>query len=432
MHPSQWQLLASKRFLPFFITQFLGAFNDNVFKNALVILITYTAIGSGSLSPQIIVTLAAGIFILPFFLFSAMAGQLADKWDKAQLIKYVKLVEIVLMMAAAVGFYLNNLLLLLCVLFLMGAQSAFFGPLKYGILPDQLKTHELIGGNALVSAGTFIAILLGTIAGGLLILSEQGNHIVSAMIISAALAGWLFSLFIPATPPASPDITVSYALLQETRAILQQIRQHRVIFRAILGISWFWLFGATFLSQFPTFTKTVVGGNEEVVTLFLTVFSVGIGLGALWCNRLLKGEITAAYVPLAALGMTVFTIDLYFASQSLPPLTSDKLIAAGAFLSSIAHWRILFDMFAISVSGGLYIVPLYAIVQTRAEDSHRARTIAANNIMNALFMVVSALGVSLMLAFDFTVPAVFLSIALLNIAVAAYLFSLLPTSQHRL
>jgi len=426
MHPSQWKLLTSRRFLPFFITQFLGAFNDNVFKNALVILITYAAMGNSGLSPQIMVTLAAGIFILPFFLFSATAGQFADKWNKAQLIKYIKFIEIVLMIGAATGFYLDSLPLLLGVLFLMGAQSAFFGPLKYGILPDQLEEHELIGGNALVSAGTFIAILLGTIAGGLLILNEQGGNIVSVMIISAALAGWLFSLFIPATRPASPDITVSYALLQETRAIIDQIRQHRTIFRAILGISWFWLFGATFLSQFPTFAKTVVHGNEEVVTLFLTVFSVGVGLGALLCNRFLKGEVAATYVPLGILGMTVFTIDLYFASQSLPPSRSQELIDAAAFLSSLAHWRILFDMLAISISGGLYIVPLYAIVQSEAENSRRARTIAGNNIMNALFMVISAIGISLMLALDFSVPEVLLAIALLNGIVAIYISSLLP------
>lgn len=426
MHPSQWKLLASRRFLPFFVTQFLGAFNDNVFKNALVILITYAAMGSSGISPQIMVTLAAGIFILPFFLFSATAGQFADKWDKTQLIKHIKFVEIVLMIGAATGFYLDSMLFLLCVLFLMGAQSAFFGPLKYGILPDQLEAHELIGGNALVSAGTFIAILLGTIAGGLLILSEQGSNIVSVMVISAALVGWLASLFIPATRPASPDITVSYALLQETRAIIDQIREHRTIFRAILGISWFWLFGATFLSQFPTFAKTIVSGNEEVVTLFLTVFSIGVGLGALLCNRFLKGEVAATYVPLGILGMTVFTVDLYFASQSLPPPLSQELTGAAAFLSSMAHWRILLDMLAISISGGLYIVPLYAIVQSEAEDSHRARTIAGNNIMNALFMVVSTLGISLMLALDFTVPEVFLTIALLNGVVAIYISSLLP------
>ncbi len=426
MHPSQWKLLSSKRFLPFFVTQFLGAFNDNVFKNALVILITYTTMENAGLSPQIMVTLAAGIFILPFFLFSATAGQLADKWDKARLIRYVKFVEIVLMAAAAVGFYLDSVLFLLGILFLMGAQSAFFGPLKYGILPDQLHQDELIGGNALVGAGTFIAILLGTITGGLLILAEQGGAIVSTVTISAALAGWLFSLFIPSTRPAAADTVISYRIFEETRTIIQQIRQNATIFRAILGISWFWLFGATFLSQFPTFTKEVIGGNEQVVTLFLTIFSVGIGIGALLCNKLLKGAVAATYVPLGILGMTVFTVDLYFASTAVVPAAHQEFIGAAVFLESLAHWRILLDLLAISISGGLYIVPLYAIVQSQAEASHRSRAIAGNNIMNALFMVISALGITLMLALDFTVPEVFLTIALLNGLVAVYIASLLP------
>ncbi|MGG7056305.1 acyl-[ACP]--phospholipid O-acyltransferase [Nitrosomonas sp. ANs5] len=426
MHPSQWKLLASKRFLPFFMTQFLGAFNDNVFKNALVILITFAAMDDAGLSPQITVTLAAGIFILPFFLFSATAGQLADKWDKARLIRYIKLAEIVLMGGAAIGFYLGSVPFLLGVLFLMGAQSAFFGPLKYAILPDQLHAHELIGGNALVGAGTFIAILLGTIAGGLLIVTEQGGMIVSTMVIVTALAGWLCSLFIPATQPAEPGMIVSYDVLKETRAIIDQIRQNTTVFRAILGISWFWLFGATFLSQFPTFAKEIVGGNAQVVTLFLATFSIGIGMGALLCDKLLKGEVAATYVPLGILGMTVFTIDLYFASGSVMFVSGQRLIGAAAFLESLAHWRILFDLLAISISGGLYIVPLYAMVQRHAEASHRSRAVAANNIMNALFMVVSALAISVLLALDFTVPEVFLAIALLNGLVAVYIASLLP------
>ncbi len=431
MHPDQWKLLSSRRFLPLFVTQFLGAFNDNVFKNALVILITYTAMGKAGLSPQIMVTLAAGIFILPFFLFSATAGQLADKWDKARLIRYVKFVEIVLMAGAAAGFYLDSVVFLLGILFLMGAQSAFFGPLKYSILPDQLYQDELIGGNALVSAGTFIAILLGTITGGLLILAEQGGVIVSTMTIGAALAGWLFSLFIPAVRPAAPDTSVSWHILDETRAIIHQVRQNTTVFRAILGVSWFWLFGATFLSQFPTFTKDVIGGNEQVVTLFLTIFSVGIGIGALLCNKLLKGKVAATYVPLGILGMTGFTIDLYFASTAVIPASNQELIGALSFLESWVHWRILFDLLAVSVSGGLYIVPLYAIVQSHAEAARRSRAIAGNNIMNALFMVVSALGISLMLAMDFTVPEVFLTIALLNGLVAIYIAGLLPYELAR-
>ncbi|HNR11594.1 MAG TPA: MFS transporter, partial [Nitrosomonas europaea] len=266
MHPSQWKLLSSRRFLPFFVTQFLGAFNDNVFKNALVILITYTTMDNAGLSPQIMVTLAAGIFILPFFIFSATAGQLADKWDKARLIRHVKFVEIILMGGAAAGFYLDSVILLMMILFLMGAQSAFFGPLKYSILPDQLREDELIGGNALVSAGTFIAILLGTIIGGLLILAEQGGAIVSGITIGIALAGWLSSLFIPPVRPAAADTIVNWHVLEETRAIVHQARENTTVFHAILGVSWFWLFGATFLSQFPTFAKEIIGGNEQVVT----------------------------------------------------------------------------------------------------------------------------------------------------------------------
>lgn len=426
MYPNQWKLLASRRFLPLFVTQFLGAFNDNVFKNALVILITYAAVDVASLSPQVMVTLAAGIFILPFFLFSATAGQLADKWDKARLIRYVKFAEIVLMGGAAAGFYLDSVVLLLGILFLMGTHSAFFGPLKYSILPDQLHEDELIGGNALIGAGTFIAILLGTITGGLFILAENGGMIVSTLTIGAALLGWSSSLFIPPVRPAAADTAVNRHILDETHEIVRQVRQNATVFRAILGVSWFWLFGATFLSQLPTFAKDVIGGNEQVVTLFLTIFSVGIGIGALLCDKLLKGVVAATYVPLGILGMTIFTIDLYFASASVTPAATGDFIGALGFAESFAHWRILLDLLVISISGGLYIVPLYAIVQSCAEASHRSRAIAANNIMNALFMVVSALGISVMLALDFTVPEVFLTIALLNGLVAIHIASLLP------
>lgn len=431
MHPSQWKLLSSKRFLPFFVTQFLGAFNDNVYKNALVILITYTMAENASLNPQIMVTLAAGIFILPFFIFSAIAGQLADKWDKARLIRYVKFAEIILMGGAAAGFYLDSISLLMVILFLMGTQSAFFGPLKYSILPDQLQEEELIGGNALVSAGTFIAILLGTIIGGLLILAEQGGVIVSSIVIGIAFAGWLASLFIPPVRPAAADTIVNWRLLKETQIIIRQARQNSTVFHAILGISWFWLFGATFLSQFPTFAKDVIGGNEQVVTLFLTLFSIGIGVGALLCDKLLKGRVAATYVPLGVLGMTLFTIDLYIASAAVIPISGQEYIGVLPFLETFTHWRIVLDLLAISICGGLYIVPLYAIVQNYAVASFRSRAIAANNIMNALFMVISAVGISVMLALDFTVPEVFLAIALLNGLVAIYIAKLLPYELAR-
>ncbi|MCO6427863.1 acyl-[ACP]--phospholipid O-acyltransferase [Nitrosomonas communis] len=426
MDQNQWQLLATKRFLPFFLTQFLGALNDNVFKNALVILITYATIDSAGFSSQIMVTLAAAIFILPFFLFSATAGQLADKWNKAKLISIVKSIEILLMGSAAVGFLLGNTIFLLCILFLMGTQSAFFGPLKYGILPDHLQDHELISGNALIEAGTFLSILLGTILGGLLILAENGIAIISVLVIIAAVSGWLASLFIPSTKPASPEIKIGYNLLNETGTILQYIRQDTIIFRSILGISWFWLFGAAFLSQFPLFAKEILRGDEQVVTLFLVVFSIGIGIGSLLCNKLLKSEIAATYTPLGILGMTLFTVDLFFASSNILPLQGEELIGAIAFLDSFAHWRILLDLLAISICGGIYVVPLYALVQHCSEAPHRARVIAGNNIINALFMVIAALGISLMLASDFTVTEVFLAIAILNGLVAVYIASLLP------
>ena len=426
MQQNQTHLLKTKRFLPLFLTQFLGAFNDNVFKNALVILITYSVAEKSGLNAQILVTLAAGIFILPFFLFSATAGQIADKHDKAKLIRIIKAVEIGLMIAAAAGFYLENVYFLMTVLFLMGTQSSFFGPLKYGILPDQLHEDELIGGNALIEAGTFVSILIGTILGGLLILAEGGITLVSGMVIGVAVLGWVSSLSIPATQAADPGITVRYNLFTETYKIIGHIRENKVVFRSILGISWFWLFGASFLSQFPTYGKDVIGGNEQVVTLFLTVFSIGIGVGSLFCNKLLKGEIVATYVPLGVLGMTLFTVDLYFASGNSVSNGGGELMGVSTFLQSLSSWRVLFDLFGISVCGGIYIVPLYSLMQSRSEVAYRSRTIAGNNVMNALFMVVSALWITWMLTKDFSVTEVFLTLAVVNGLVSIYVCSLLP------
>ncbi len=426
MHPDQWHLLKSRRFLPLFITQFLGAFNDNIFKNALVILITYSAINNSALSSQVMVTMAAGIFILPFFLFSAMAGQFSDKYDKAKLIRIVKFFEVLLMVGASVGFFMGNVYFLLFILFLMGTQSAFFGPLKYGILPDQLVEKELVSGNALIQTGTFVSILVGTILGGLLILTGHGITIISVLVISIALIGWISSFFIPPTQAAAPELTIKYNLFTETHAIIRHIQNDPIVFRAILGISWFWLFGATFLSQLPTFTKDIIGGNEQVVTLFLAIFSIGIGIGSLFCNKLLKGEIAATYVPLGILGMTLFALDLYFASGNVVTNNESILIGVSTFLGSFTHWRILIDLLGIAVCGGIYIVPLYAMVQSHTEASYRSRTIAGNNIMNALFMVISALGTSVMLTSGFSVTEVFFTLAILNGLVAIYISSLLP------
>jgi len=378
MHNSLLHLLRTKRFLPLFVTQFLGALNDNLFKNALVILVIYRIAAAAELNGQVLVTVAAGIFILPFFLISATAGQVADKFEKSGLIRWIKAGEIVIMAMAAIGFWIGNVYFLMAVLFFMGVQSALFGPVKYSILPDYLRQDELIGGNALVEAGTFLAILIGTIAGGLLILRDQGTLMVSAGVVSFACLGWISSFFLPRVPAPAPALKINPNIVGETWAIVKKAAERRDIFLSILGISWFWLVGATFLSQFPAFTKDVLSADETVVTLFLTLFSVGIGVGSLLCNRLLKGEITAKYVPLGAVGMTVFTIDLYIASIGGGGAGA-PLLDAMAFIAKPANWRIVLDLVAIAVCGGLYIVPLYAILQSRSEESHRSRIIAANN-----------------------------------------------------
>lgn len=405
-------LLSTKRFLPLFLTQFFGAFNDNVFKNSLVILITYYIAQKAHLNPQIMVTLAAGLFILPFFILSATAGQLADKFEKSILIRYIKIAEIIFMATAALGFYLENVYFLLAVLFCMGAQSTFFGPLKYSILPDHLKEDELVAGNGIIEAGTFLAILLGTIFGGVLILKEGGVAIISAIIIMIAIIGYLSSRYIPDAPPADPQIKINWNIFSETWNIIKCALVNKDVFYSILGISWFWFVGATFLAQFPTYAKDIIGGNEEIVTLFLTIFSIGIGLGSLLCNKLLKGEVNATFVPVGTLGISIFTIDLYLAGSNI--ILSGYEIGVSDFFATFNSWRIAADLLLISICSGIYIVPLYAIMQSRSEKSHRARIIASNNVINALFMVLSAVGCLILLSIGFTVNDIFLTMAIIN------------------
>jgi acyl-[acyl-carrier-protein]-phospholipid O-acyltransferase/long-chain-fatty-acid--[acyl-carrier-protein] ligase len=332
------------------------------------------------------------------------------------------------MIGATVGFYMGSVWFLMTILFLMGTQSTFFGPIKYGILPEKIEEDELIGGNGLIEAGTFISILLGTLVGGLLILAENGILIISSMVILIAILGWMSSFYIPQGQPASPKLKVDYNFIRETWEIVSYAKRNREIFLSILGISWFWLVGATFLAQFPTYSKDIIGGNEQLVTLFLSVFTIGVGIGSLLCNQLLKGEVEATYVPLGIIGVTVFTVDLYFSSQNMFLRTGEEMIGARAFLSHFTSWRILGDMFMISVSSGIYIVPLYAIIQARSEPSYRSRIIASNNILNALFMVISAIGTVVMLTVGFNVNQVFLTIAVMNAAVAIYACQLLPAA----
>lgn len=418
-------LLRTRRFLPLFITQFLGAFNDNVFKNALVILITYRLADLAGMNAQILVTLAGGIFILPFFLFSVTAGELADKYEKSKLISIIKFIEIILMLVAGLGFYLGSVGLLIFVLFALGTHSTFFGPLKYAILPDQLREDELIAGNGLIEAGTFISILLGTILGGAFILSLNGKLIISAIIFVIAIAGWCASWYIPKTHSSRSSLKLSKNIFKETLILIQYSRHRWDIFLCILGISWFWMFGGTILVELPVFAKDVLNADQYVITYFLTLFSIGLAIGSLYCNKLLKGKVHATYVPLGVIGMTIFTVDLYFSSMHTTA-ASANLIGFMQFISTFNGWRISFDLLMIAVCGGLYTVPLYAILQHRSEPSHRARVIASNNVINALFMVTAALVTMLMLKEGFTVMQVFLSLAILNSFVAIYICKLLP------
>lgn len=426
MKTTEIELLKTKRFLPLFITQFLGAFNDNTFKNALVILITYRLASIAGVNAQILVVFAAGIFILPFFLFSATAGQLADKYEKSRLISIIKVVEILLMLLVTVGFYFQSISMLMFSLFLLGTHSTFFGPLKYAILPDQLRENELIAGNGLIEAGTFIAILVGTLVGGLFVLQPHGETFISLIVLAVAIAGWSSSLFIPATNNFNPELKVRYNIFRETYQLIRYSKKQWDIFLSILGISWFWLVGSIFLSEFPVFAKNILHANQNIVTFFLTLFSIGLAIGSLLCNKLLKGKVHATYVPLGALGITLFTVDLYFASSHVAMPVTAQLMGLEQFLSALTNWRVTVDLLLISICGGIYTVPLYAILQQRSEKAHRARVIASNNVINSLFMVVAALATMIMLSMGFSVIDVFLTIAIANAGVAIYICKLLP------
>ncbi len=422
---NQFSLLRQRRFGPFFLTQFLGAFNDNVFKNALIILIAFQAVGLPPGDANILINLSAGLFILPFFLFSATAGQFADKYEKSHLIRLVKLLEIVIMVGAAAGFYLNNIPLLMGLLFLMGAQSTLFGPVKYGILPQHLREEELVGGNGLVEMGTFLAILLGTMTGGILIgLGASGAMLVSITVVTIACLGYLTSCGIPTAVAAAPTLRINWNPLTETWRNLNFTRQNRTVFLSILGISWFWFFGATYLAQLPNYTKLTLGGSEQVVTLLLTLFSLGIGLGSLLCERLSGRKVEIGLVPFGAIGLTLFSVDLFFAAPGIP--AGRELIEASGFLRESGNWRVMADIVLIGLFGGFFIVPLYALVQQRSEPSHRSRIIAGNNILNALFMVISAVLAIVLLKAGLNIPQLFLATAFFNALVAIYIFTLVP------
>jgi 1-acyl-sn-glycerol-3-phosphate acyltransferase len=409
---SQFRLLGERRFGPFFGVQFLGAMNDNVFKQALVILLAYQTASFTTMSSDTLQNLAQALFILPFFLFSATAGQLADKFEKSRLITLTVSLELVLMLLGAVGLYLHNLTLLLTALFLGGVQSTLFGPVKYAILPQHLKDHELVGGNALVETGTSIAILAGMIVGGWMI-AQPGWGATGVALLCCALSalGIVLSRFVPHSPPPDPGLAINPNIVQETWRILQFAGRNRTVFLSILGISWFWLYGAILITQFPNLARNVMHGDEHVVTLLLVVFSVGVGLGSLLCERLSGHKVELGLVPFGSIGMTLFGIDLGFAT---------------AVSTAGASWRVLADLFLLGMFGGFYIVPLYALVQSRSEPTHRSRIIGANNILNAVFIVAAA-GIAIgLLAAGLTIPQLIVVAALMNAAVALYIYALVP------
>jgi 1-acyl-sn-glycerol-3-phosphate acyltransferase len=426
-HPNQFALLSQRRFAPFFWTQFLGAANDNVFKFAFTVLVTYRL--QVSWLPDTLAGLVIGaVFIAPFLLFSATSGQLADKYDKALMTRLVKNLEVVIMVLAAIGLYTTHVALMLGCIFLLGLHSTLFGPVKYAYLPQHLDERELTGGNGMIEMGTFVAILLGNLAGNLLISLPNGawfNGAQAVAIVSLVLAvlGRAVSQWVPATPATAPGLRINWNPFTETWANLKLAHGNIVVFRSLLGISWMWFFGVVFLAQFPSFAKNVLHGDEHVASLLLVVFSVGIGVGSLLTETLSRRHVEIGLVPLGAIGMTVFAADLYFASRGLPAVPAQTV---SAFLDIPAHWRVLFDLFALSLSAGLYSVPMYALIQLRAPASHRARIIAANNIMNAVFMIASSLIVGALLAFGATIPQVFGLTALANLVVALYIFLLVP------
>jgi 1-acyl-sn-glycerol-3-phosphate acyltransferase len=425
-HPSQFALLRQRRFAPFFWTQFCGAANDNLMKFAFTVMVTYQ-LQLGWMPPVMAGLVIGALFILPFLLFSATAGQLTDKFDKTKMVRFVKNLEIAIMLIAFWGFVRADAATLLACVFLMGLHSTLFGPVKFAYLPQVLAPRELTGGNGMIEMGTFVAILLGQIAGGLLVVAPGIGHTAVALAcLSLALAGRAVAQAIPPAPSTDPGLRINWNPFSETWRNLKLAYTNIVVFRSLLGISWMWFFGATFLSQFPSFAKAVLHGDAHVASLLLVVFSVGIAIGSLLCERLSRQQVEIGLVPLGAIGMSVFAVDLYFASRALPaPMTAAELGWA-AFMRQPAHWRVMADLGLLSLFTGIYSVPMYALIQLRSQPTHRARIIAANNILNALFMIASALIAGALLKDGFTVPQVFLFTGIANAVVAFYIFMLVP------
>ncbi len=422
-------LLSSKYFAPLFWTQFLGAFNDNVYKNALIILATINAASYTHISIELLIPLSGGIFILPFFLFSALAGQFADKFEKSKLIRFIKMAEIFIMLLAGLGFYFENIWFLLAVLFFTGCQSSLFGPVKYSILPQHLSEEGLLKGNAIIEMGTFLAILLGTLVGGILIMDKDSGRIyISALVISIAIIGWLSSRKIPIAQSVNEQLKINWNIFSETWNIITAATQSRLIFGTIIAISWFWFVGASLLSilPLPAFIQTILHANEQVITLLLALFSIGIGIGSFIAGKSVSLSKSIKWIMIGAIGISIMAMDLYWLSEQLLKANSfqgtEALAAWQAMFHNPLTTQVLVAVLLLGVSGGLYIVPLYVILQEHSAIATRSRTIAANNIINALFMVISAIATMSLLGNGVALHTLFALIGLLNIIIITFLY----------
>lgn len=418
-------LITDKRFWPTFWTQFFGAFNDNVFKNALVMLITFKSYHLAGLNPESMVALCGGIFILPFFLFSATAGQICDKYPKHKLMFYIKVWEIAVMLIGAFGFITENIVVLIITLFFMGLQSSFFGPVKYSVLPELVKDGELVQGNALVSMATFVAILVGTILGGILIaIPENGQVFVAGAVILFAGIGTLFSTRIQELTPSSPGLKINYGLFSPAWEIIKITKRSKSVFLAVMGISWFWFLGAALLSMFPAYVKNVIGGDAHVATLFLALFSIGVAVGSILCEKMSRERLELGLVPFGTIGMSIFILDLFLIGE--PARLTSEVIGVIEFFQNPSFYRVIIDLLGLSIFAGFFTVPLYTFIQKKSPDGERSRVIAGLNILNALFMVCSAILLTIFYQIKLSMAEIFGIWALLNLLVSIYIYSVIP------
>lgn len=430
---SQFHLFTQRRFLPFFVTQFLGALNDNIFKNALLVIVVSSAVIGAESSTNFTTNLAAGLFILPYFLFSTTAGLLADKYDKSLLIRRIKFAEIIIMLAGCYALWSMNVSFMLVILFFLGVQSSFFGPIKYSIIPQHLSADELLGGNAQVGMGTFVSILMGTLIGGWIVTFEQGPLMVGGLAVIVAIIGWLCSLQIPDAAAENSALVIGLNPIRQSRENFKLAKQDPTVFYCILANSWFWLYGGSFLTQVPNFAVTVLKGHPTLISILLAAFIIGVAIGSLLCNRLSKGKVEPGLIPIGALGLTVFAIDLFFSSNAFQ-LANQGVIAVmpNEFFGLSGGVRVGFDLMFIGLCGGLFIVPLYSMIQQRSAANIRARVLSVNNICNAFYMVIGSLiGILFLSILGWSIPEFFFAIALLNLVFTGFIFYLVPEFMQR-